>query len=52
MHVYDNSGAVPFRIFKRREEEFLASSNEFWDPDAIAKLTGVGDARPHPTVTD
>lgn len=48
MHVYDNSGPVPFRIFKKRKREFFAAPNEFWDLDAIARLTGVSGAAPFP----
>ena len=48
MHVYDNSGPVPFRIFKKRKWEFFAAPNEFWDLDTIARLTGVSGAAPFP----
>ena len=48
MHLYDNSGEAPYRIFKKRKEEFFAAENEFWDIDSILKLTGVREVKPFP----
>ena len=48
LHVYDNSGEAPFRIFKKRKSEYFAAANEFWDLQAIAQLTGIDNAKPFP----
>ena len=39
-HIYDNSD-VPFRIFKKRKDVFYKWENEYWDNEAIEKLTGI-----------
>ncbi len=38
-HIYDNTD-VPFRIFKKRKDEYFYWENEFWSKEDIAKLTG------------
>ena len=50
MHVYDNSGDVPFRIFKRRKSEFFAAGNEFWSLEDVSRLTGIQDLKPFPAI--
>lgn len=40
VHIYDNS-EVPFRIFKKRKDQFFSWTNEYWPEDNIGKLTGV-----------
>lgn len=40
LHVYDNS-TLPFRIFKKRKQEYFYWQNEYWDKDKIQKLTGI-----------
>ena len=39
-HLYDNT-TTPFRIFKKRKEEFFVWENEFWNREGIEKLTGI-----------
>lgn len=39
MHIYDNS-TLPFRIFKKRKEEYFYWENDDWDIDKIKKLVG------------
>lgn len=39
-HIYDNS-SEPFRIFKKRKDEYFWWENQFWDRDKIVKLTGI-----------
>ncbi len=39
-HLYDNT-EVPFRIFKKRKEVCYRWSNEYWNNDAIEKITGI-----------
>lgn len=36
--IYDNSGEVPTRIFKKSKTDSIISENEFWSKDAIKKL--------------
>ena len=48
MHVYDNSGPTPVRIFKRRKDRYYAAAAPGWDLDAIARLTGVRGPEPFP----
>lgn len=38
-HIYDNTD-MPFRIFKKRKEEYFYWENEFWRRADIEKLTG------------
>ncbi len=38
-HIYDNTD-IPFRIFKKRKNEYFCWENEFWSKADIAKLTG------------
>ncbi len=38
-HIYDNTD-VPFRIFKKRKDEYFYWENEFWSREDIEKLTG------------
>ncbi len=40
LHVYDNS-TLPFRIFKKRKQEYFYWQNENWDKDKIQQLTGI-----------
>lgn len=40
MHIYDNS-VVPFRIFKKRKEEFFYWENEEWNKRRVQELTGI-----------
>lgn len=51
MHVYDNTGDVPFRIFKKRKSKFFAAESEFWSLEDVSRLTGVRDLRPFPVIT-
>ena len=37
MHIYDNT-TIPFRIFKKRKDEFFFWSNDFWKEDDVKKL--------------
>lgn len=39
-HIYDNT-EEPFRIFKKRKEEYFHWENEFWPLESIEKLTGI-----------
>lgn len=39
VHIYDNT-EVPFRIFKKRKEQFLYWENADWTREKIQKLTG------------
>ena len=41
LHLYDNS-TLPFRIFKKRKDEFFFWENEFWKKAEIQKLVGCG----------
>ena len=40
MHIYDNTDE-PFRIFKKRKDDYFRWENENWDADAIEELTGI-----------
>ena len=40
LHVYDNTN-TPFRIFKKRKDEYFHWENEFWSMEQIEKLTDV-----------
>ncbi|MGN0739793.1 MAG: zeta toxin family protein [Treponema sp.] len=40
MHIYDNS-SIPFRIFKKRKNEYFYWQNEEWDKTRIQNLTGI-----------
>ena len=40
MHIYDNT-SEPFRIFKKRKDEYFKWSNEFWSEEDIDKLCGL-----------
>lgn len=42
-HIYDNSGDVPFRIFKKRKTEFYFDESEFWNRSDIELLTGISN---------
>ena len=48
IHIYDNSGDMPVRIFKKRKSEFFSAPNELWGPGRIALLTGIEDPKPFP----
>lgn len=40
LHIYDNT-IKPHRIFKKRKDQYFRWPNEFWDEEAIEKLTGI-----------
>ena len=40
MHIYDNS-SVPFRIFKKRKNEYFYWENNYWNQERIEKLVKV-----------
>ena len=40
MHIYDNS-TLPFRIFKKRKDDYFYWENERWNKNQIADLTGI-----------
>ena len=40
LHIYDNT-TNPFRIFKKRKDEYYRWSNEYWKMEDIEKLCGV-----------
>ena len=40
MHIYDNSDQ-PFRIFKKRKDEYFIWSNEFWSEEQIRRLVQI-----------
>ena len=40
LHIYDNTD-IPFRIFKKRKDVYFRWENDFWNNEAIVKLTGV-----------
>lgn len=42
-HIYDNSGSKPFRIFKKRKEQFFYDECKEWYYDDIQVLTAVYD---------
>ena len=39
MHIYDNTD-MPFRIFKKRKDQYFYWENSFWKKQDIEKLTG------------
>lgn len=39
MHIYDNT-KTPFRIFKKRKDEFFFWTNAYWDKGSISQLVG------------
>lgn len=41
VHIYDNSGDVPYRIFKKRKTECFYDESEYWDRSDIEALTGI-----------
>ena len=41
VHIYDNSGDKPFRIFKKRKDIYYHWKNEYWDYSDIKKLTEI-----------
>lgn len=41
VHIYDNTGNVPERIFKKKHQEIRFFETECWDVNAIEELTGV-----------
>lgn len=44
-HIYDNSATQPFRIFKKRKDEFYYDDNaDFWKLPDIDSLTGINYA--------
>ncbi|MBR1740601.1 MAG: zeta toxin family protein [Lachnospiraceae bacterium] len=40
LHIYDNT-YEPFRIYKKRKEEYFIWENDFWNKDQIEKLVGL-----------
>ncbi|MBQ8955806.1 MAG: hypothetical protein IJ075_02455 [Lachnospiraceae bacterium] len=44
LHIYDNTNE-PFRIFKKRKDIYYRWENEYWNSDAIEKLTGIAEYR-------
>lgn len=40
LHIYDNTD-TPFRIFKKRKDVYYRWENDYWNGDAISKLTGI-----------
>lgn len=42
-HIYDNSGQKPYRIFKKRKEQFYYDECNDWQLEDIQSLTGVND---------
>ena len=38
LHIYDNS-VKPFRIFKKRKDEYFYWENEYWNKEKIKALT-------------
>lgn len=42
-HIYDNSGEIPFRIFKKRKDKIYYDDCDFWTLSEIRDITGVED---------
>lgn len=42
-HIYDNSGEIPFRIFKKRKDIIFYDDCDFWSLSEIRNLTGIKD---------
>lgn len=42
LHLYDNT-VKPYRIFKKRKDQFFYWENDFWNIEQIQKLTGISD---------
>lgn len=42
-HIYDNSEATPFRIFKKRKDDYFYQECEDWLREDIELLTGVSN---------
>ena len=42
LHIYDNT-SEPFRIFKKRMDEYYHWQNRYWSLDDISNLTGIDD---------
>jgi predicted ABC-type ATPase len=40
MHIYDNS-TIPYRVFKKRKNEFFYWENDNWSEPSIRKLVGM-----------
>ena len=49
LHLYDNT-IKPFRIFKKRKDQFFYWENDFWDIERIQKLTGIAESELVPGV--
>jgi hypothetical protein len=48
-HIYDNSLNEPFRIFKKRKEEYWYCPERYlWRKDNIVALTGISNAQRAP----
>ena len=50
MHLYDSSGDVPLRIFKKRKSEFFAAESELWSLEDVSRLTGIRDPKAFPAI--
>ena len=45
-HIYDNSGTQPFRIFKKRKDEFFYDDMlSYWQLSDIESLTGISSGK-------
>ncbi|MCD7955632.1 MAG: hypothetical protein LUG93_07755 [Lachnospiraceae bacterium] len=42
-HIYDNSSQKPYRIFKKRKDQFYYDECDDWQLEDIRSLTGVDD---------
>ena len=40
IHIYDNT-SVPFRIFKKRKDQYFFWENNYWNKEQISELTGI-----------
>lgn len=40
-HIYDNSDRQPYRIFKKRKNEYFYDENEYWLQEDIETLTNI-----------
>ena len=46
-HIYDNSEERPFRIFKKRKNEYYFEECEDWYREDIELLTGIKQMTPY-----
>ncbi len=40
-HIYDNSGEEPFRIFKKRKNDYYYEDSDYWHKEDIELLTNI-----------